>query len=137
MEEYLRVQDSGPTKSSRLLGRAAILTSIAKRPYDTLPLRKQAAGAESQARGRNDRIPIVRRLFHAFLVSDAFADGLTGIVDAVYDDRPSAILSSFDDIHLGVATLEQRSRQRGIAAADPVRCGIPSSDRSLQRDKWL
>ena len=38
---------------------------------------------------------------------------------------------------LGVAILERRSRQRGIAAADPVRCGIPSSDQSRLRDKWL
>ena len=37
----------------------------------------------------------------------------------------------------GVATLERRSRRRDKDAADPVRCGIPNSDQSLPRDRWL
>lgn len=37
----------------------------------------------------------------------------------------------------GVATLERRSRRRDKGAADPVRCGIPNSDQSLPRDRWL
>jgi len=38
---------------------------------------------------------------------------------------------------VGVATLERRSRRRDKGAADPVRCGIPNSDQSLPRDRWL
>ena len=38
--------------------------------------------------------------------------------------------------HLGVATLERRSR-RGRGGAGPVGCGIPSRHQSLLRDKWL
>jgi hypothetical protein len=38
---------------------------------------------------------------------------------------------------LGVATLERRSKQQGIDAADPVRCGIANSNRSLLRGRWL
>ena len=38
--------------------------------------------------------------------------------------------------HLGVATLERRSR-RGIAGVGPVRCEIPSRHRSLPRGRWL
>jgi len=38
---------------------------------------------------------------------------------------------------LGVATLERRSMARGIGGADPVRCGIPSSDQSRWRGRWL
>src|SRR5215831_9841965 len=37
--------------------------------------------------------------------------------------------------HLGVATLERRSRW-GRGGAGPVRCGIPSRHRSLLRDRW-
>jgi len=37
----------------------------------------------------------------------------------------------------GVATLERRARRRDIGVADPVRCGIPSSDQSLPRGRWL
>ena len=35
-----------------------------------------------------------------------------------------------------LATWERRSRHWGIDGADPVRCGIPSSGRSHQRDRW-
>ena len=43
----------------------------------------------------------------------------------------------FDEIEKGAATLERRSRRPDIGAVDPVRCGIPSSDRSLRRGGWL
>ena len=39
--------------------------------------------------------------------------------------------------HLGVATLERRSRRRDIGVADPVRYGIANSNRSLRKDRWL
>jgi len=40
-------------------------------------------------------------------------------------------------IQLGAATLERRSSRPDIAAVDPARCGIPSSDQSLRRGRWL
>ncbi len=41
------------------------------------------------------------------------------------------------NFQLGVATLERRSSWRDIGGADPVRCGIASSGRSLRRGRWL
>ena len=37
----------------------------------------------------------------------------------------------------GVATLEQRSRRRGIGGVGPDRCGIASSDQNLLTSRWL
>jgi len=49
-------------------------------------------------------------------------------------DRPGDILMLAK--HLGVATLERRSR-RGRDGAGPDRCGIASNDQNLLRDIWL
>jgi DDE superfamily endonuclease len=40
-------------------------------------------------------------------------------------------------VHLGAATLERRSSRLDIGVADPVRCGIASTDQSRRRDGWL
>ena len=55
---------------------------------------------------------------------------------------PSALLRSWRILqespnHLGVATLEQRSRRRGISGLGPDRCGIASSDQNLLTSRWL
>src|ERR1700680_1894164 len=44
---------------------------------------------------------------------------------------------SIDAFHLGVATLERRSKRQDIGVADLVRCGISSSDQSRRRGRWL
>ena len=46
-------------------------------------------------------------------------------------------IDSRSPFELGVATLERRSMARGIGGADPVRCGIPNSDQSRRRGRWL
>ena len=68
-----------------------------------LPLRKQVAGVESEAGGRDHRIPVIDRLLHALLVGDAFADRRARIVDAVHDHRPAVVLALLDDVELVAA----------------------------------
>jgi len=78
-------------------------------------------------------VPAILALFGSLLVV-VFTPWLnTGALSTHID----AVDKKLNANQWGVATLERRSRHRGIDVVDPVRCGIPSSGRSPQRDRWL
>src|SRR5207253_6415434 len=68
-----------------------------------LPLRKKVAGIEREAGRRDDRIPVIHRLFQAFLVREALTNWGARVVDAVRDDRPAVILTLLNNVELVAA----------------------------------
>src|SRR5688572_9839911 len=69
----------------------------------TAPRREQLAGVERHPGRRDDRVPVIQRLFHALLLRDAFADRLTAVLEPVRDRRPTVVLALARDIDLVAA----------------------------------
>src|SRR6185503_8019443 len=85
--------------------------------HAVLPRREQLARVEDHPARRDVRIPVVDRLFHAFLMLDAAGDRWALILDAVRNRRPAVVFALAGDVHLvaaarAVLDLPQFTRHR-------------------------